>query len=48
MRTHLRRTANGRRFELRVVTSEPTTSLADGRLFFRCSTASSGHLCEPS
>ena len=48
MRTRLRRTANGRPFELRVVTSEPTTSLADGRLFFRCSTASSGHLCQPS
>ena len=48
MRTRLRRTANGRPFELRVVTPEPTTSLADGQLFFRCSTASSGHLCEPS
>lgn len=48
VRIRLRRTADGRPFELRVVTSERTTSLADGRLFFRCSTASSGHLCEPS
>jgi hypothetical protein len=48
VRTRLRRTANGRPFELRVVTSEPTTTLADGRLFVRCSTASSGHLCQPS
>jgi hypothetical protein len=48
VRTCLRRTADGRPFELRVVTSEPTTSLAECRLFFRCSTASCGHLCEPS
>jgi hypothetical protein len=48
VRTRLRRTADGRPFELRVVTSERTTSLADGRLFFMCSTASIGQLCELS
>jgi hypothetical protein len=48
VRTRLRWTADGRPFELRVVTSERTTSLADGRLFFMCSTASIGQLCELS
>jgi hypothetical protein len=48
VRTYLRWTADGRPFELRVVTTERPTSLADGKLFFMCSTASIGQLCELS
>jgi hypothetical protein len=48
VRTRLRRTADGRPFELRVVTFERPTFLADGMLFFMCSTAYVDHLCGPS
>jgi hypothetical protein len=48
VRTRLRRIADGRPFELPVVTSERTPSLVECWLFFRRSAASSGHLCEPS